>query len=127
MGNCLGAEAGDEQQIQWRSGPGGMKICDTVVGKGHATPRKGTKVTVHYTGKLTNGKQFDSSVGKSPFVFTYGGGEVIKGWDMGLEGMKIGGTRELELPPEMGYGARGAPPDIPSNATLRFTIQMLKC
>jgi FKBP-type peptidyl-prolyl cis-trans isomerase len=89
----------------------------------------GASVTVHYTGWLwVNGqrqKQFDSSRNGSPFTFRLGAGEVIEGWDEGVAGMKVGGVRELIIPPEKGYGAQGAPPDIPPNATLCFEVELL--
>ncbi|CAN5344519.1 FKBP-type peptidyl-prolyl cis-trans isomerase [soil metagenome] len=98
---------------------------DTKVGTGAAVVI-GDRVTVDYTGKLTNGKQFDSSIGKAPFVFIVGGGEVIKGWDQGLVGMKTGGKRTLTIPSALGYGAAGAGDDIPPNSTLVFTIEVKK-
>ena len=86
----------------------------------------GDIVWVHYTGKLTSGKVFDSSVGKGkPFKFTLGQGEVIKGWDEGIVGMKIGEKRQLTIPPELGYGDRGAGADIPPGATLMFDVEMI--
>lgn len=104
---------------------GGLEIEDTVVGKGaKAEPNK--KVTVHYTGKLTNGTQFDSSVGKDPFTFTLGAHQVIAGWDEGVKGMKVGGKRKLTIPASMGYGAAGAGGVIPPNATLLFDVELLK-
>ena len=99
-------------------------IEDLVAGKG-AEATRGRSVRVHYTGWLTDGTQFDSSVGGSPFTFRLGAGEVIDGWDQGVAGMKVGGKRKLTLPPELGYGARGAPPDIPPNATLVFEVELL--
>jgi FKBP-type peptidyl-prolyl cis-trans isomerase len=95
---------------------------------GLGTPAKsGDHVKVHYTGWLTTGKKFDSSVdaGK-PFDFTIGNGEVIKGWDLGVAGMKVGGKRQLRIPPDLGYGAEGTPGGpIPPNATLIFDVQLL--
>jgi len=86
----------------------------------------GDIVWVHYTGKLTSGKVFDSSVGKGkPFKFTLGQGEVIKGWDEGIVGMKIGEKRQLTIPPDLGYGERGAGNDIPPGATLMFDVEMI--
>jgi FKBP-type peptidyl-prolyl cis-trans isomerase len=100
------------------------KIEDLVKGKG-AEAVRGKTVEVHYTGWLENGTQFDSSVGRSAFSFKLGAGEVIEGWDRGVAGMKVGGKRKLTLPPELGYGARGAPPEIPPNATLVFEVELL--
>ena len=112
------------------AGPGvktddGLQYWDIRVGNGE-TAKEGSRVRVHYTGWLTNGKKFDSSVdaGK-PFDFTIGNGEVIKGWEEGLVGMRVGGKRQLRIPPALGYGAEGAPGAIPPNATLIFDIQLL--
>lgn len=86
----------------------------------------GKKVSVHYTGTLTNGQKFDSSLDRGrPFQFVLGAGQVIRGWDEGVVGMKIGGKRKLTIPPEMGYGARGFPPVIPPNSTLIFEVELL--
>jgi peptidylprolyl isomerase len=110
------------------SDSGGLKIIDSKTGEGDAV-QTGDTVDVHYTGWLyENGKrttQFDSSVGGAPFQFTVGQG-VIPGWSQGLVGMKVGGKRELIIPPDLGYGAQGAPGAIPPNATLDFEIELLK-
>jgi FKBP-type peptidyl-prolyl cis-trans isomerase FkpA len=103
----------------------GLKYWDTKVGTG-TTATSGHKVKVHYTGWLTNGKKFDSSVDrKEPFEFQLGGGQVIKGWDEGVAGMKVGGKRRLEIPPALGYGSRGAGGVIPPDATLLFDVELL--
>lgn len=102
-----------------------LKIVDTVEGKGNAV-KPGDQVRVHYTGKLTDGTVFDSSIPRGePFEFTVGAGLVIAGWDEGLLGMKAGGKRTLTVPPEMGYGEAGIGP-IPGNATLIFDIELLE-
>lgn len=104
----------------------GLQYWDIVVGTG-ATAVAGKPVKVHYTGWLTNGKKFDSSVDRGqPFGFPLGGGQVIKGWDEGVAGMKVGGKRQLRIPPELGYGARGAGGAIPPNATLIFDVELLE-
>lgn len=103
---------------------GGLQYWDIKAGTG-ATAATGKTVTVNYTGWLTNGKQFDSSVGKQPFSFRLGAGEVIPGWDEGVAGMKVGGKRQLKIPPALGYGAQGADGVIPPNATLVFDVELL--
>ena len=103
----------------------GLKYIDMVVCKGES-PRKGGSVTVHYTGYLTDGKKFDSSVDREqPFSFVIGVGQVIKGWDEGVATMKVGGRRKLVIPPQLGYGARGAGDAIPPNAELVFDVELL--
>ena len=103
----------------------GLKYYDIKAGTGE-TATSGKTVRVHYTGWLTNGKKFDSSVDRNqPFEFGLGRGMVIKGWDEGVAGMKIGGKRQLHIPPELGYGARGAGGVIPPNATLIFDVELL--
>lgn len=102
-----------------------MKIEDLEVGTGAEAKAK-TKITVHYTGWLTNGTKFDSSKDRGqPFSFTLGIGQVIQGWDQGFAGMKVGGKRKLTIPPHMGYGERGAGAVIPPNATLVFEVELL--
>jgi FKBP-type peptidyl-prolyl cis-trans isomerase len=103
----------------------GLQYWDITVGTGDVA-KDGSHVKVHYTGWLTTGKKFDSSVdAHRPFEFTVGKGEVIKGWDEGVTGMKVGGKRQLRIPPELAYGEHGYPGVIPSNATLIFDVQLL--
>lgn len=102
-----------------------LKIEDITVGSGKEAKAK-DKVTVHYTGWLTDGKKFDSSLDRGqPFSFTLGVGQVIQGWDQGFAGMKVGGKRKLTIPPHMGYGAHGAGGIIPPNATLVFEVELI--
>ncbi len=102
-----------------------LVIEEIEVGTG-AEAKSGQEATVHYTGWLTNGSKFDSSKDRGiPFSFNLGAGEVIKGWDQGVCGMKIGGTRKLTIPPELAYGARGAGGVIPPNATIVFEVTLL--
>ena len=107
----------------------GLQYEDTTVGSG-APAQAGQQVSVHYTGWLYNdsikGAKFDSSKDRNdPFGFRLGAGQVIKGWDEGVQGMKVGGARTLVIPPELGYGARGAGGVIPPNATLMFDVELL--
>jgi peptidylprolyl isomerase len=121
------SDAADNQVIEM---PDGLKYTDTKTGEG-AAARAGNKVSVHYTGWLSDngakGKKFDSSVDRGqPFQFTLGQHQVIAGWDEGVAGMKVGGKRTLTIPPELGYGARGAGGVIPPNATLIFDVELLQ-
>ena len=103
-----------------------LKVTDIVVGTG-AEAVAGKTVSVHYVGTLTDGTKFDSSRDRgTPFSFLLGSGQVIKGWDQGVAGMKVGGKRSLVIPPELGYGAAGAPGAIPGNATLNFEVELLE-
>jgi FKBP-type peptidyl-prolyl cis-trans isomerase FkpA len=106
-------------------GPDKLQIIDDVVGTGREA-KAGDTVTVHYTGTLMNGTKFDSSRdhGK-PFDFKLGTGAVIKGWDQGVAGMKVGGKRRLVIPADLGYGDKGSPPTIPPKAGLKFDVELL--
>lgn len=105
--------------------PSGLKYVDQTVGTGDVAV-VGKNVSVHYTGWLENGKKFDSSVDRGqPFSFPLGAGRVIKGWDEGVQGMKVGGKRKLTIPSDLGYGSRGAGGVIPPNATLIFDVELL--
>ncbi|HXC14061.1 MAG TPA: FKBP-type peptidyl-prolyl cis-trans isomerase [Stellaceae bacterium] len=121
------AVAAESQVIEM---PDGLKYTDNKIGDG-AVATAGSKVSVHYTGWLSKdgakGAKFDSSLDRGqPFDFTLGAHQVIAGWDEGVAGMKVGGERTLVIPPELGYGARGAGGVIPPNATLIFDVQLLK-
>ena len=105
-------------------GPTKLESTDEVVGQGKEA-KTGDRVKVHYTGTLMNGTQFDSSRGKDPFGFTLGKGEVIKGWDQGVVGMKVGGKRKLVIPFDLAYGEAGHPPSIPKKAALKFDVELL--
>lgn len=113
------------------SGPTSLVITDPRVGTG-ALAERGRTITVHYTGWLYDGgapeqkgRQFDTSVGKSPLTRPLGVGQLIAGWDQGVVGMRVGGQRRLVIPPALGYGSQGFPPEIPGNATLVFDIELL--
>jgi FKBP-type peptidyl-prolyl cis-trans isomerase len=121
------AAAGQAKMTTTKSG---LKYIDQKVGTGDAA-MKGNTVEVHYTGWLyvdgKRGMKFDSSLDRNmPFPFKLGGGQVIRGWEEGVEGMKVGGKRELIIPPDLGYGARGFPGAIPPNSTLDFEVELLK-
>jgi len=106
--------------------PTGLTYEDLVEGTGDAA-KMGETVSVHYTGWLTDGKKFDSSKDRGqPFPFPLGAGRVIKSWDEGVQGMKVGGKRKLTIPPQLGYGSRGAAGVIPPNAILVFEVELLK-
>ena len=103
----------------------GLKYQDIKIGTG-ASPKQGKTVSVHYVGTLTDGTKFDSSRDRNePFSFAIGTGQVIKGWDEGVMGMKIGGVRRLMIPGNLAYGPEGRPPTIPPNATLNFDVELL--
>jgi FKBP-type peptidyl-prolyl cis-trans isomerase FkpA len=119
----------DKGNAQMNTTPSGLQFEDTVAGTG-AEAKAGHTVSVHYTGWLYNdgvkGAKFDSSKDRNdPFEFGLGGGQVIRGWDEGVQGMKVGGTRVLVIPAALGYGARGAGGVIPPNATLMFEVELL--
>ena len=119
------ADAAETKVSKMTTTDSGLKYVDVVVGTG-ASPTRGKQVKVHYTGTLENGTKFDSSVDrKKPFSFIIGVGQVIKGWDEGVMGMKVGGKRKLVIPANLGYGARGAGGVIPPNATLLFDVELL--
>jgi len=104
---------------------GGLQVQDTKVGSGDEA-KAGDTVSVHYTGTLADGTKFDSSLDRGqPFSFTLGAGMVIRGWDIGVAGMKIGGTRKLVIPPALAYGDRGAGSVIPPGATLTFVVELI--
>ncbi len=116
----------NESEPQLVTTPSGLQYQDITVGTG-AMPQAGQNVVVHYTGKLTDGTKFDSSLDRNqPFSFRIGAGQVIKGWDEGLSTMRVGGKRQLTIPPALGYGARGAGGVIPPNATLVFDVELLR-
>ena len=123
LSDSVAEDKKDEKVVTTASG---LKYVEQKVGDGKEA-KEGSSVKVHYTGTLENGKKFDSSLDrKEPFPVTIGKTRVIKGWTEGLQGMKVGGKRKLIIPPELGYGKDGAGDDIPPNATLIFTIELLE-
>ena len=124
-GGAAAAAAGgnNKSEPSWNRLPSGVEIQQVKPGGGMAVAAWGKKVKVAYRGCLTSGKQFDAGT----IDFKLGAGEVIKGWDLGIKGMKVGGQRRLRIPPQLAYGARGSPPVIPGNATLVFDVELKRC
>lgn len=112
--------------VQWHTTPSGLQYADTALGNG-PTPNDGQIVVVHFVGWLDDGTKFDSTRDRGkPFGFPLGSGQVIRGWDEGVRGMRVGGKRRLVVPPALGYGEKGVPPIVPPNARLIFDIELVK-
>ncbi|HET8975049.1 MAG TPA: FKBP-type peptidyl-prolyl cis-trans isomerase [Solirubrobacterales bacterium] len=126
-GDTETAEAKPKPTVEIPEGPPPTELVIEDIEEGDgAEAKSGDQVSVNYVGVLFDGgKEFDASFGGQPFEFQLGAGSVIPGWDQGVEGMKVGGRRQLVIPPDLGYGAQGSPPDIPPNATLVFVIDLL--
>jgi hypothetical protein len=120
-----GSLGGEMSAVKERQTPSGLRITDLVIGSGDEAVA-GKLVVVNYRGTLENGTEFDSSYGRGPFSCPLGGGRVIKGWDEGVAGMRVGGKRKLVIPPDLAYGERGAGGVIPPNATLIFDVELLE-
>ena len=124
-GTAAAGGAEEKKVDEYQTSATGLKWKDLKVGEG-ASPSTGQTVSVHYTGWLLDGKKFDSSRDRGqPFKFQIGKGQVIKGWDEGVASMKVGGRRELLIPPELAYGSRGFPGAIPPSSTLKFDVELL--
>ena len=119
------SEGGDKKDDGVITTKSGLKYIEVKLGKGK-TAQKGDTVFVHYTGKLKNGEEFDSSRDREPIDFPLGRGAVIKGWDEGIAGMKEGGKRKLIIPSDLAYGPKGRPPVIPPNAELHFDVELVR-